>query len=279
MNDVPESAKSQCERLRKITRAALRYEPYSRMRNTTNFVDMAGTTCGTIFVVEPTAKRSGNQIMWACVCMNCGKEILVPGCRLRGNRTQKSCGCLTKKILSEAQTRHGMTDSPTWRSWKSMMDRCFLKTHKSYARYGGRGVLPCEEWSVFENFYRDMGERPKGTTLGRIDNSLGYFAANCRWETTKQQTRNRRSTHYLEIFGEKRAISEWCEMYGIEHDVVSRRLAKGWSAQDAVTKPKRKQKNSRTPIVPLGHQIEKRMVEVPARDGKTARVAEYFLQA
>ena len=263
----------------KGARESIGYAEYCRKQNTTNMHDLSGVKCGTLLVLEPTGERSGTQIMWACLCTNCGKFLLVPAHRIYGNKKQKSCGCLTRKIISDFQSRHGMTDTPTWKSWKSMHDRCYLKAHKSYKDYGGRGVFPCDEWAVFENFLNDMGERPAGTTLGRIDNSLGYSAENCRWETIKQQMRNRRSSHFLDAFGERKTISEWGEIFGIEHDVISRRLQKGWSAEDAISRPKKKMKNSRPPLRQLGYQIERRMVEVPTRDGKRARVAEYRLTA
>ena len=261
----------------KGARSELGYVLYVRRPNTTNMKDVSGEMRGTLVVLEPTGERSGNHIKWACFCRNCGKYILVPGSRLRGNSHQKSCGCMTSRIISESMSRHGMTDTPTWKSWKSMHDRCYLKSHKSYNDYGGRGIFPCDEWAVFENFLKDMGERPAGTTLGRIDNGLGYSAENCRWETIKQQMRNRRSSHFLDAFGERKTISEWGEIFGIEHDVISRRLAKGWPVQDAIARPKKKMKNSRPPLKQMGHQIERRMVEVPTRDGRKARVAEYFL--
>lgn len=200
----------------KCARESIGYAEYIRKPNTTNMKDLSGAECGTLLVLEPTGERAGTQIMWACLCVNCGKFLLIPAHRLHGKKKQKSCGCLTRQILSDFQSRHGMTDTPTWKSWKSMHDRCNLASHKSYADYGGRGISICDEWAVFESFFRDMGERPASTTLGRINNELGYSPDNCRWETIKQQMRNRRSSHFLEIFGERKTITEWGEIFGIE---------------------------------------------------------------
>jgi hypothetical protein len=75
-----------------------------------------------------------------------------------------------------------------------MMDRCTNRNGQNWADYGGRGITVCERWLIFENFLADMGERPPGTTIERVENDLGYEPGNCRWATRKQQSRNRRST-------------------------------------------------------------------------------------
>jgi hypothetical protein len=89
--------------------------------------------------------------------------------------------------MRAAQITHGMTDTPEWTAWNSMVQRCTCKTHAAWGDYGGRGITVCKRWLKFENFFKDMGPRPAGTTLDRKNNARGYSPANCRWATWEEQ--------------------------------------------------------------------------------------------
>lgn len=106
-----------------------------------------------------------------------------------------SCGCEAKKRLKlgpKACIKHAMADTKIYKVWTTMKARCTNPNLKSFKNYGARGITVCERWRSFENFYADMGDPPKGYTIDRINNDLGYYKENCRWATYKEQAQNQR---------------------------------------------------------------------------------------
>lgn len=147
-------------------------------------IDMMGVRSGRLEVIAP-APTKNRQACWVCQC-DCGEQVTVAGASLRKGLTQ-SCGCL----FAETWTRHGMAHTREYNSWSAMRHRCMTPTANSYDRYGGRGIQVCDEWKdSFEQFYRDMGPRPEGTTLDRINNDGHYQPSNCRWATYAEQRQN-----------------------------------------------------------------------------------------
>lgn len=118
-----------------------------------------------------------------------------------------------------------------------MRARCSSPSDKNYKYYGARGVTVCERWSSFAVFVADVGPRPAGMSLDRIDPNGNYEPGNVRWATPLEQTRNRRNTKRLEAFGESLTASEWSERTGVSRFTIASRIRKGWSAERAVSTP------------------------------------------
>lgn len=163
---------------------------------------------------------------------------------------------------------HGKSGTPIYWIWNQMIERCTRKTHKSYHRYGARGIYVCERWQKFENFFADMGERPKGRTLDRIDNDGPYSPENCRWRTPREQAINSRHAHKITFNGETLALCEWAERVGIPAKALSVRITQyGWTPERALSTPHRAPRKNR---VILTHGGETHPVEVwAARAGLT----------
>ena len=134
---------------------------------------------------------------------------------------------------------HGMSKTSTYKSWEAMIQRCSNASLKSYKNYGGRGISVCDEWTKFEKFYADMGIKPNGCSIDRIDVNGNYDQLNCRWSTMKQQNRNRRNNRLIEFNGETMCVNEWAESLGINKRTLLNRITNGWEIKKALTHPVR----------------------------------------
>lgn len=138
--------------------------------------------------------------------------------------------------LAERNKTHGLSrvQASTYRSWKDMRARVNRPTNKDFKDYGSRGITICASWADFANFFADMGERPAGKTIDRIDVNGNYEPGNCRWADSITQANNKRTNHKIEFNGAIKNLQEWCSELGLDPSKVRYRLSKGWKVEDAL---------------------------------------------
>lgn len=165
--------------------------------------------------------EKGNQKYFARC--SCGKEKFVYYSQLIQG-SSKSCGCLRKRLNKQPGTKHGMSNSRTYDTWKGMFQRC--KNQSSARWYRDKGIKVCRRWKKFENFLKDMGEIPEGYSIDRIDGDLGYFKENCRYVDVKTQQRNKKCNRFFEIDGKVSCVAEIAEHKGVDLERLRSRLNK-----------------------------------------------------
>lgn len=197
-------------------------------------------------------KKYGYKYKLECKC-DCGNTKYLMYADISSGHT-KSCGCLAKESLYKRNYKHGHTQnskiSPTWSSWAAMIGRCYNKTNTAFRSYGAKGIDVCPRWKGddgFINFYYDMGDRPEGKTLDRIDGAKGYSPDNCRWATIEEQTNNQKSNVKVMWQGKQYNVSQLMKKLGIytNSGVYYTRLKRGWTVQDTFTKPIKKERNAK----------------------------------
>lgn len=208
--------------------------------------NLSGQKFGRLTVIKDTGRRStsGNNVIWLCEC-DCGNFIEVRGCNLTTKRRpQKSCGCLIPESMRAIATRHGGNKDRLYRVWMGMRRRCNDVKVKDYPRYGGRGIMVCDDWqdyAVFREWALANGYDPNAEfqkcTLDRIDSNGNYEPANCRWVDIKTQENNRRNNKRIEYNGKVMNVSEWAEYVGMNADLLRDRLRRGWCFERAITEP------------------------------------------
>lgn len=179
-----------------------------------------------------------------CHC-ECGVIRIVFGNSLKSGKS-KSCGCLQKEEACNLHSKHNMTNSLEYSSWENMKARCFNKKHKSYKRYGGRGITICKRWlgdKGFINFIKDMGLKPTPKhTIERINKNKNYTKSNCIWATYFIQNRNHSRNVYITHKGETRIMTDWVGYNEITYDTLRWRYKKHGYYSEIFSK-ERKTKN------------------------------------
>ena len=190
---------------------------------------------GRLTVTKFLGNKGTRYSMWECVC-SCGNTPVVRGSSLTSGQT-KSCGCLRKEKASLTHRKHGQAVSGgkngEYTIWKSMRRRCNDPKCPEYKDYGGRGIKICERWNDFNNFFEDMGDRPKGMSLDRKNNDGDYCPENCRWATPKEQSNNARSNKLLAYKSKTRNIAQWARHLDMNEGTLRYRL-KHWSVDRAL---------------------------------------------
>ncbi len=141
-----------------------------------------------------------------------------------------SCGCKP----NARSRKHGMVGTPEYEAWSQMKKRCTNPKHKYWHRYGGRGITVCERWQEFENFYSDMGDRPEGKQLDRLDNDKGYSPDNCRWVTSKENNNNRENSIKVDFGYFQLTIDELAELAMVNRVSIYNRWKRYGNAWDCL---------------------------------------------
>jgi hypothetical protein len=197
------------------------------------FANHAGKVFSSWTVKSFYGRTKSNAAVWLCVC-KCGKEKpVIMGSLQKGQ--SKSCGCEGLKARVLKNTKHGMAGTKTYKSWHQMHQRCLGKNGHDY--YLSSGISVCDRWKSFELFFADMGLRPDGLTLDRIDGSKGYEPGNCRWASAIEQANNKKTNVKQIVFGEEITPAQAARKYGMHISGVRHRLRKGMSLEQAVSVP------------------------------------------
>ena len=201
-----------------------------------NFIDLTGQRFKKLLVIEFICRKN-NHSLFKCKC-DCGNETIVTSNNLRRNHTT-SCGCLSVEKIIERSTTHNLRKHPLYVSWIGMRNRCYYKNHNRFKNYGARGIQVFGEWRKdFNNFYNWAINNgwENGLSIDRIDNDKDYCPENCKFSTSKQQSRNRTSNVRLTINGETRILIEWAELLNIKYETLRRKIKKGCNLEEIVAR-------------------------------------------
>lgn len=202
--------------------------------------DITGQQFGRLTAIRPEGLDSHGRTKWLCDC-SCGNQAVVAGFLLRQGHST-SCGCRRLEMIRAPrphQRTHGLTETPIYAIWHSMVQRCCNERQPSFPGYGGRGITVCAEWLSFDRFYADFGHlRPtRQHTMDRRDNDAGYHPGNVRWVLQEVQNNNRRDNVRLTFMGETLTVTQWSRRVGISASCLFSRVKSGWPVDKTLTLP------------------------------------------
>lgn len=223
--------------------------------------DLTGQRFGRLLVLNREGSDRNKNALWRCRC-DCGTEKVVCGRDLKNGDT-KSCGCLHRESVKQTMTTHGLSKTRLYRVWAGMKNRCYNQHCDNYQYYGAKGVTMCDEWRnsfssfkdwAIENGYDDT-QPAQGCTIDRIDNTLGYTPANCRWANHIEQCNNQGSNKILTFNGKSMTIADWAREIGIKYTTLRARIRNGMTVEDALSLPVRRLSTNRSGLSRGHHRI------------------------
>jgi hypothetical protein len=189
------------------------------------YKDYTGIRFNRLVALWPLQRINKGNVQWMFAC-DCG-IMFSANIRSAVSGHTKSCGCLHREVMVTRNTKHGLSKKHrrSYRTWKDMRSRCLTPTDSDYHNYGGRGISICKEWDDFSAFVSDMGDRPKGMTLDRIDTNGNYDPGNCRWADATTQANNKRTNRIVGPNGE--TLQQMERITGVGRGTISYRLKHG----------------------------------------------------
>jgi hypothetical protein len=205
-------------------------------------IDISGQRFHRYIVLRQHGSKNGHAT-FECQC-DCGIVKIVKGTKLR-NGTTKSCGCKRK---DGNHRTHGMNRTKEHAAWIGIVQRTTNTKSLAWNNYGGRGIDIDPSWLKFEQFFEDMGFAPSPAhSVERIENDGEYRKENCRWGTSEEQSRNKRSNHKITYNGKTMILTDWALSVGVKRRVLSDRINKlKWPIERALNEPARTQRKTRT---------------------------------
>lgn len=208
-------------------------------------LDLTGQKFGRLTAVYEEKRTEYGARRWLCEC-ECGNEKIIHQGALMSGHT-RSCGCLRKEELIERSTKHNRCHTRLYNIYAGMKQRCYNENEAAYKNYGGRGIIIGDDWmgdDGFEHFYDWSMSRgySDDLTIDRIDVNGNYEPDNCRWATSPEQSRNKRTNILLTFNGETKILRDWCKITGIDYSVAKARYHKGWEVERVLFQPVKKLK-------------------------------------
>lgn len=184
-------------------------------------------------------EKRGTNDYWIFQC-SCGNEKVIRYSSYKSG-ISRSCGCMRIEVSTKHGHKKPNYTSPTYSSWKAMNTRCNNPNYPENHLYSRRNIKICDRWKDFKNFLEDMGERPEGKTLDRINNDGNYEPSNCRWACPSEQTDNRRCVRKVTFNNEIKTLRQWSKDLNLSRSILYRRIfVNKWDVKKAFLTEKKK---------------------------------------